>query len=216
MNLRIGRRLCLLQTPLHLLLVLLATGALAGTEQPRSVVGVEPNDSLNLRAQAGANSAIVGKIPHDATQVFPTGKRVSRGKATWLEVEYQGVRGWVNARYLQRTTSADQAGTVRKSAIGPLRCIGTEPFWNLVLSQGMFTFSAPYLSDRTRSFQAGPLRPSMNRDNIWSIASTDQSLSLFLEKTNACSDDMSDRIYPYTTTLRLGSTLLSGCCYPLQ
>jgi hypothetical protein len=64
------------------------------------VQGVVAPDVLNLRRRPGPHSTVVLAIPDDGTRIIPTGPRRQIGRALWWEVEYQGRRGWVNARFL--------------------------------------------------------------------------------------------------------------------
>ncbi len=70
------------------------------------VVGVAPDDVLNIRSAAGVAHGIVGIFPPDARHVRITGRiRTLSSGAVWVEVRAatlpDGV-GWVNGRYLDR------------------------------------------------------------------------------------------------------------------
>ena len=64
------------------------------------VTGVDASDTLNVRAEATTDSAVVGRLPSDATGISALGGQVEVGASTWLEIAYRDLRGWVNARYL--------------------------------------------------------------------------------------------------------------------
>lgn len=66
------------------------------------VVGVADNDQLTIRTQPGALSAVAGRIPPGATGVRALGEETTIGTATWIKIEYSGVVGWVNKRFLSR------------------------------------------------------------------------------------------------------------------
>jgi len=83
------------------------------------VHGVAKNDVLNVRAEADPHAPKVGEIPSDGECVRNLGckgglsfqefmelspeqkKERERENPRWCKVEYQGVTGWVNARYLR-------------------------------------------------------------------------------------------------------------------
>lgn len=105
---------------LALLLQLPSSTLLAEADGPDffSVTGVAANDVLNLRAGPSAREEKVGEIPPNGTCVRNLGcrggltyqeystlsptQRAERLKERprWCRVEYQGMRGWVAARYL--------------------------------------------------------------------------------------------------------------------
>ncbi len=65
------------------------------------VVGVASDDVLNMRRRPSVRSSIVYKLPHNASGISKGRcRRISR-RATWCEIQYNGARGWVNARYIQ-------------------------------------------------------------------------------------------------------------------
>ena len=67
-----------------------------------AVVDVASDDVLNVRARPGVEHAIVGTIPYYGldVKVHAGGQEVSG--SWWVPVQYQGVSGWVNSRYLAR------------------------------------------------------------------------------------------------------------------
>lgn len=70
------------------------------TDVSYGVFNVGPNDALNLRAAPGRTAAIVASIPRDAKGVKVTGAGVAVGRERWAPVEFKGIAGWVNQRYL--------------------------------------------------------------------------------------------------------------------
>jgi uncharacterized protein YraI len=60
------------------------------------VVDVARNDVLNVRSGPSDSFSIVGIIPPDGTGV----SIVTGCERAWCDVSYQGVRGWVNVRFL--------------------------------------------------------------------------------------------------------------------
>jgi photosystem II stability/assembly factor-like uncharacterized protein len=68
---------------------------------PYAVVGVGPNDVLNVRSGAGAANPVVGWFASNGVNVMRTGPTASADNATWVEVQNpSGGTGWVNSNYL--------------------------------------------------------------------------------------------------------------------
>lgn len=67
---------------------------------PRSwrVVGVTPNDVLNMRQSPTPRGFVVGEIPFDAGGLRNLG--CTDGQS-WCKVRYRGQEGWVNGRFLR-------------------------------------------------------------------------------------------------------------------
>lgn len=69
--------------------------------EPFTVVGVEPNDVLNVRADVGADAEILFTLEPLAMNVEVIGGgRESADGGTWVPISYAGQTGWVNASYL--------------------------------------------------------------------------------------------------------------------
>jgi hypothetical protein len=64
------------------------------------VVGVAHNDVLNLRASPGATQPISDRIPPTFTMLIAQGNTRDLSPGFWIEVDYEGTRGWVNMRYV--------------------------------------------------------------------------------------------------------------------
>ena len=73
------------------------------------VSGVESWDTLNIRSQPSARSAIIGEIPADGKNINSTGETRGNGRTTWLRVTYNGVSGWVSKRYLATDYTFDNS-----------------------------------------------------------------------------------------------------------
>jgi SH3-like domain-containing protein len=65
------------------------------------VVGVRPDDMLNMRSAPTAKADIIGQIPPDAGGV----RRSDICIGEWCQVAYAGRTGWVN-RYFLTVVSA--------------------------------------------------------------------------------------------------------------
>jgi len=64
------------------------------------VVGVAEDDVLYIRSKPGRKNIHVGKIPANGVdiQILEGTERV--GQSTWVRVNYEGITGWVNSRFL--------------------------------------------------------------------------------------------------------------------
>lgn len=96
--------------------------------------------------------------------------------------------------------------------IGPdeaISIVGTEPFWGGTVTRGQLTYTTPDDPDGrsiavSRFGGRGGLSFSGDLDG--------QALTLAITP-GACSDGMSDRAFPYTVTMLLGSERRKGCAW---
>jgi hypothetical protein len=166
------------------------------------VTGVDANDVLNLRAEPDAGAALVGTLAPNASGIRVIAQ--STETLDWIQIESNGLRGWVNASYLGYFTSREPL-PIR------LHCSGTEPFWGLELS---YSRADVRLAFGEEEFSAGfspPISP-VNRGNIWLRRRFDFETEFLVIEAQSCSDGMSERSYPYSVLVRLEENLLSGCC----
>lgn len=107
------------------------------------VVGVRPDDVLNLHAGASARSRTIAGIPHDAKGIRNLGcrgaptfqhwqrmteaERERSTRARWCRVSYNGQSGWVAGRFLAEDSAPPQSGKA-SSTIGPwtVACAGVD------------------------------------------------------------------------------------------
>ncbi len=119
------------------LLVSGAGSAVAEADGPDAwrVVGVRPDDTLNMHADASARSRTILKIPHDATglanrgckggptfaqwQAMTAAERERSARARWCRVSYQGKTGWVAGRFLAE--AAPRAQETASVSVGAWR-----------------------------------------------------------------------------------------------
>ncbi|TVR60231.1 MAG: hypothetical protein EA420_14630 [Candidatus Competibacteraceae bacterium] len=181
------------------------------TEDRYQVIGVERDDTLNIRARPDPAAPIVGGIPADGTGIRWLGPAKQHGRSTWREIEYQGLRGWVNTRFLTvaRAASADEGGLD-----ADLHCLGTEPFWRISIRGSRMELDQ--MGDKSQFTAAAP-RVSANHTNVWAVTFENPTRgergTAFLERTGRCSDDMSDHQYQYTFRVMIGDDVVwSGCC----
>jgi uncharacterized protein YgiM (DUF1202 family) len=65
------------------------------------VVGVAEDDVLYVRSKPGPQNSSVGKIPAKGVGIqILEGSSERVGQSTWVRVNYKGITGWVNSRFL--------------------------------------------------------------------------------------------------------------------
>jgi hypothetical protein len=67
-----------------------------------AVVGIAPDDVLNLREGAGVNYPVVAGLPPGGTDVQISGPEQAADNAVWVPATYQDKTGWLNKAYLAR------------------------------------------------------------------------------------------------------------------
>jgi uncharacterized membrane protein len=91
---------------------------------------------------------------------------------------------------------------------GPVRALGTEPFWSLDLTGTEMVYTTPEPPEQ-RAPRTVPLIQGTTA--TWETETADGiALRVTLIATE-CSDGMSDRTYPLTAMVRLGEQELTGC-----
>lgn len=175
-----------------------------------TVIGVAADDTLNLRATPGNKAQILEEIPPNAT-VTPTGRSQQLQTSTWQEVRYIHHTGWVNARFLNNRQDDAEGAPLPP----PLFCFGNEPFWSLSWDRSGAA-KCEETCEASAGLRVSPLTPSAFPDTLdftVRTAEDDRFLSVHITKTGKCSDDMSDRVYPYAITAHGTPGDLQGCCH---
>ena len=192
---------------LILLLGLFSAPALAQTgyqTQYFNVTGVAPDDTLNIRAEPEAGSAILGELAHDATNIEVVGR-----DGGWAMINMGDMAGWISVSYLQQT----QPESLSSGIPAGLSCGGTEPFWSAGISDETLVFSAFWAEEESvsHSINATPRAHGIGYP-VFLMLDGGGVASL---SPDACSDWMSDATYGWTLNLvRPGvyDTAYSGCC----
>lgn len=86
---------------------------------------------------------------------------------------------------------------------------GTEPFWGIAIDNDVATYSTPENSDGT-VFEVS--RFSGNNGLGFSGKIDGAAVDITVTPGD-CSDNMSDRTYPFTATVSFGGEVLQGCGY---
>ena len=90
----------------------------------------------------------------------------------------------------------------------PVRAIGTEPFWAVEIAPGTLTYSAV----DNPGFSVNNPGPTLQGTTaVYAAAGADGATLVVTLIATECSDGMSDRVYPLTARVELGSQTLNGC-----
>jgi uncharacterized membrane protein len=125
----------------------------------------------------------------------------------WAFVRAGQQSGWASARYL-RSAFKPNGGQPPL----PLHCLGTEPFWSLSLDGKSVAYQTPEVKPVT--VESGAFEVSRNSTIVWRVRPKGGPVaSATIEARQACSDQMSDRIYGFSIRVETREgELFSGCC----
>lgn len=87
---------------------------------------------------------------------------------------------------------------------------GNEPFWNITVSKQGIVYQTPDTKPQSFPYVAPIAAQGRPIDNVRVYRLQGNNI-LVLKKTNACSDTMSDKRYPYSATWITGNTVREGC-----
>ena len=91
---------------------------------------------------------------------------------------------------------------------GPLRAIGTEPFWSVDLTGTEMVYTAPEAPEQ-RAPRPEPVVQGTTA--TWEAETADGTRLKVTLIATECSDGMSDRTYPLTAMVTVGDRALTGC-----
>ncbi|MEG1453113.1 COG3650 family protein [Brevundimonas sp.] len=95
----------------------------------------------------------------------------------------------------------------------PIRVLGTEPFWNVEIAPAglvLTRIDQQPLTAPNNGFEAN------GNVVLWTSAMPDQTpIKITLTGTD-CSDGMSDRIYPLSAMVEIGTETLTGCAASVE
>ena len=100
-----------------------------------------------------------------------------------------------------------------ESAPLPLRLTGTEPFWGALIASGEIVVSGADRAPLRARIEAAPNLAGASGWGFSGLAENGAPLSVRIVPA-ACSDGMSDRVYPYKASVTIGRETLSGCAGP--
>lgn len=169
------------------------------------VINVKSDDTLTIRLNPNHTSQALGDLKYDQKFILITGPSKKINGALWTPISLNKINGWVNQNYLTEAQTQKFNET--------LQCSGTEPFWSLTVTDGSATYSN--MIDKDSAFAINNITSSSNHTNRWLFDLANDQGKLFLAKTNACSDDMSERVYSYEISADLNNgVFITGCCNP--
>ena len=93
-----------------------------------------------------------------------------------------------------------------------ITALGTEPFWSATITGNEMVYSTP---ENIEGRRASLTRFAGNGGLGFTGTFEDTPLQLTVTP-GECSDGMSDRTYPFTSTLKIGEELRAGCAYTDQ
>ena len=110
------------------------------------------------------------------------------------------------------SNSGDQIGVGKFQAISEqerVTLLGTEPFWSVEVVGSELVYSSPDNPDGMRTQIS-----RFNGNNGLGLSGSLDGKELVIAVTpGECSDQMSDRSYPFTATVQIGDKQLQGCGY---
>lgn len=104
----------------------------------------------------------------------------------------------------QPTQSTDPAAPFRQD----FTLLGTEPFWNLQVKGSTMVLSQP---DPIPTVTATNAALAATSGKVVWTGQTGAAPMVVTMTAGACSDGMSDRVYPYSAEVQVGETSLKGC-----
>lgn len=169
-----------------------------------SVSGLPSGDMLNIRAEPSAAAPILGRLAPEAAKIEVTGLSPD---GAWAQINAGEGSGWVSMRYLSVTQTSWQSRRLPEG----LRCFGTEPFWDLHVSEGRLQLQSP--DSGPQSFQISTISDrGFREDRIRAVEAGDATAVIFPQD---CSDGMSERSFALQVVMSLRGAeqpFLSGCC----
>ena len=170
------------------------------------VSGVAADDSLNVRLSPDGSSEILGQLAHDAGPV-----EVVQARDGWAMVTVEDQAGWVAMRYLERVDVGRH--DVSDLPVG-LQCGGTEPFWNVSVTDEAVEFSALGAMPEDQSFDVEHIARAHSIGFPAWFDLSDGASAWF--EPRMCSDGMSEIAHGWTAHIVIeaetGPYLYSGCC----
>jgi uncharacterized membrane protein len=110
------------------------------------------------------------------------------------------------------TSTSNAIALATKNTNEEFTVVGNEPFWSVTVSRRGIVYSTPEIRGRRYPYLAPATAQGRPPDVVRVYRLNGQpSGILVIKKADACSDTMSDKVYPYNATLILGNRVLEGC-----
>ena len=124
------------------------------------VVGLSSEDTLPIHQEPTSSAGITGEIPATGKSIRTTGIEIIEEATTWLQIEYQGVAGWVDLAYLARQQGdlPEELVALAQSVTAALKSADYSRLEEFIHPELCLRFSPyPYLQSSDLSFCPGQL-----------------------------------------------------------
>jgi hypothetical protein len=101
------------------------------------VIGVAHDDVLNLRVAPGADQEILAGIPPLYSDLIALGSTRQLAASMWIEVDYSGLEGWVNLRFIAYLGATSDVTADVVSNLGETPSAGTMPALGLIVAESI-------------------------------------------------------------------------------
>jgi hypothetical protein len=102
-----------------------------------AVVGVAHDDVLNLRAVPGGDQEILAGIPPLYSDLIALGATRQLAASMWIKVDYSGLEGWVNLRFIAYLGAIDDITAQILSNLGETPAAETMPGLGLLVADSI-------------------------------------------------------------------------------
>jgi uncharacterized membrane protein len=192
--------------------------ASANTGRVFSVTRVAPDDVLNVRSAPGAGNYVLGDIPANGEGVVALGESQQVNNSEWIRVAWGALNGWVNGRYLKPidTVAPVQPSSVFDKEINnamTLECGGINPFWNIDVTHQYMDVNINEDQRVMTLLEQRKASDTMKKAATITARDRGDEIELFLVKTMACKDGITEIDYPYSVKAVInGYRTFNGCC----
>ncbi|MCK5810534.1 MAG: SH3 domain-containing protein [Cocleimonas sp.] len=205
------------------------------------ITKVKSWDTLNLRSSPGVKSSVVVKIPANGHSISLVGNQVTVDKTVWVEINWQGKRGWVSQYFIQpmllksqRASAPEQEPKQQSAPKKPvsmvvdkgvgrnqwiLRCGNKSPFWRVdVYPKALKLFTGRYKS-------LVPINYKKQDKNKWNVAkkthlkgaTSKDRIDLTIRYSYArCYDTVAKKKVPYAAVVKHNGSEMKGCCMAMK
>ena len=113
-----------------------------------------------------------------------------------------------DSRQLAKATNACMVQNGRPLKVPPIRAVGTEPFWGARIEGRCVQYS--HMEDQ-KGTRVWAQYTRNEEGEVWLGMLNGKAFQLQLRSAHGCSDGMSDKRYPKSVELKIGTYLLKGC-----
>lgn len=106
MNIQLHLKSVVLATTLALSTGAMQTAVAYNSNENYKIVNVANWDALNVRSGAGTEYRVINEIPANSNGIKVTNSEKSINGSTWVKINWNGQKGWVNKRYLTIATAS--------------------------------------------------------------------------------------------------------------